>query len=166
MQRRHLLCLAVAAPVLVGGPAFGQSSAATAGPVVLSLEGQVTGGPRDFTLAALEAIGMETVITTTPWTRGPQEFSGVPLGRLLTTTGNQDTQLLQAEALNRYTVALPAGDAWDNGALLATRLGGEVMRVRDRGPIWLVFPWSSRPELDRSEMHERAIWQLRRIRLQ
>jgi hypothetical protein len=90
-----------------------------------------------------------------------RNFSGVPLARLLAAVEPLGTTL-EAEAINRYTTSIPVADA-GLGAFLVTRLEGQPMRVRDRGPIWLIYPWSDQPELDRSLYHERAIWQLRHI---
>ena len=105
---------------------------------------------------------MERLRTTTPWTRGVQEFSGVPLARLLRAV-QPAGQALRLEAINRYQARLPVEDAWRNGAFLATRRDGVPLRIRDGGPVWLLYPWSERPELDRAAYHERAVWQLRRI---
>jgi hypothetical protein len=160
MRRRRIARLAVVLPFLATRPLLAQS----ADPVILTVEGRVPGPPRDFTLAELESLGTEALRTTTPWTRGMQAFSGVPLLRLLQATGGGAVPM-RAEALNRYAVALDAEDATLRAGLLATRWDGQPMRVRDRGPIWLVFPWSERPELDRPEVHERSIWQLRRLTL-
>jgi hypothetical protein len=159
MRRRRL---AIALPFLAARPLLAQS----ADPVILTVEGGLPSGARDFTLAELEALGMRSLRTATPWTKGPQDFSGVPLLRLLQAVAGAGAMApMRAEALNRYATALDAEDATRRGALLATRRDGQPMRVRDRGPIWLVFPWSERPELDRPEVHERSIWQLRRLTL-
>lgn len=94
-----------------------------------------------------------------------QSFSGVTLARLLRAAGADAPARLRAEALNRYGTELLPEDAAANGALLATRLDGTPMRVRDRGPLWLVFPWSQRPDLASPQVYERSIWQLRRIEI-
>ena len=158
MRRRQLAALACLLPVL---PA--RAAPAAAG-VVLSLAG-APGGPREWTLEELEALGMAQLVTVTPWTRSPQRYSGVPLLRLMQAVAAPPQASLRAEALNRYAVEVPAQDVWHSGAMLATRLDGEPMRVRDRGPIWLIYPWTYRPELDRPDVNERSIWQLRRIEL-
>lgn len=158
MHRRQLAALACLLPVL---PARAQPAAAA---VALTVTG-APGGPRELTMPALEALGMADLVTVTPWTRSPQRYSGVPLLRLMQAMAAPPQASLRAEALNRYAVEVPARDVWQSGAMLATRLDGEPMRVRDRGPIWLIYPWTDRPELDRPEVNERSIWQLRRIEL-
>ncbi|MCG7363331.1 molybdopterin-dependent oxidoreductase [Roseomonas sp. ACRSG] len=157
MRRRRLVLSAAA--LLAARPAAAESA-----PFILTVDGRLPGGPRDFTLAALEALGMRSLRTITPWTREVQHFSGVPLLWLLDALGVTATSL-RAEALNRYSTPRAREDATERHALLATRLDGQPLRVRERGPVWLVFPWSQRPDLDRPEVHERAVWQLRRLSL-
>ncbi|MDJ0390813.1 molybdopterin-dependent oxidoreductase [Roseomonas sp. E05] len=134
-------------------------------PPSLVVTGLIAGAPegmRRFGLEELEALGLQELRTTTPWTAGMQVFSGVPLARLLQAVGAHGT-VLHTVALNDYTVVIPEEDARLHGAFLATRLDGRPMRIRDRGPIWLVYPWSERPALDQMTYHERSIWQLQRI---
>ena len=52
------------------------------------------------------------------------------------------------------------------GAFLATRIDGQPMRVKDKGPIWIVYPWSGNPALDTPPFHARSIWQLRSLRVE
>jgi hypothetical protein len=117
---------------------------------------------RRFSLAALEALGTRDLVTVTPWTRGPQRFTGVPLQRLLEAVQAQGGELL-AVALNDYRAVIPAAEAVKADGLLATRMDGQPIRIRDFGPLWMVFPWSDRPELSRPALHYYAVWQLARI---
>lgn len=159
MRRRDALLL----PLALGPAVASRAAGAAEDPVVLSLTGRLRPpGVRHLTLADLEGLGLEALNTVTPWTRSAQPFSGVPLRRLLEAVGVREGKML-ATAVNRYSVVIPAEDAWAHGAFLATRVEGRPMRLRDRGPIWLLYPWSERAELDRPIYHERAIWQLRQI---
>ncbi|PWC27436.1 oxidoreductase [Pseudoroseomonas aestuarii] len=133
--------------------------------VILSVSGRVApaeGGAHPFSLSRLEALGLVALRTETPWTQGPQNFSGVPLERLLAAV-QAGGETLRCTAINRYQIVVPREDGARHGAVLATRLDGEPMRVRDRGPVWLVYPWSERPALQRPLFYERSIWQLRSI---
>ncbi len=159
---RRRFCFAALAGLLPFGPP--RPAGAADAPAVLTVSGGAA-PPRDFTLAELEALGLRRLTTTTPWTQGPQNFAGVPLEVLLRAVDGEGASLLRVGALNRFEAEVPAGDGRRNGALLATRLDGQAMRVRDRGPIWLIYPWRERPELDRPEIHQRSVWQIRRIEL-
>ncbi|HWL80562.1 MAG TPA: molybdopterin-dependent oxidoreductase [Roseomonas sp.] len=162
LPRRRVLALP---PALLGlCPAAGQAAEELPRPVLLvsGLIAGAPGGARRFSLEELEALGLQELRTNTPWTAGTQVFSGVPLNRLLQAVGARGT-MLRTVALNDYAVDIPEEDARLHGAFLATRLEGRPMRIRDRGPIWLVYPWSEQPALDQITYHERSIWQLQRI---
>jgi hypothetical protein len=156
MRRRSLLLL----PLLAALPVQAQPRP---GRIILRVTGRIADAERSFDLPALEALGLEVLRTRTAWT-GPEtlHFSGVPLDRLLRAVGAQGDRL-RATALNDYAVNVPREDADRNGAFLATRQDGAPLRVRDRGPIWLIYPWSDRADLDLAVYRDRAIWQLRQI---
>lgn len=175
MLRRDAMMFALALPFATGSPARVQAQSQAPVPegpeearIVLSVSGLVDAGPAEaagghqFTLAALEALGVVPLRTETPWTRGLQSFSGVPLERLMQAVGARG-QVLRCIAINRYHVTVPREHGLRHGAVLATRLDGQPMRIRDRGPVWLIYPWTDRPDLQRAEFHERSIWQLRSI---
>jgi hypothetical protein len=116
-----------------------------------------------FDLAGLEALGRADLVTRTAWTGNAQRrFAGIPLARLLDHVGSQG-QVLRAVALNDYAITAPVPELLQHGAFLATREDDQPLRIRDRGPVWMIFPWSQRPELDVALVRERSIWQLRAI---
>lgn len=164
MQRRGL-CLLPFLGAWAGGGAVAQPAPVgeTPGRVILRVSGLIEGDERAFDLVALEALGRQPLRTRTIWTGAAiLDFQGVPLSLLLRAVGARG-QRLRATALNDYAIDLPVEDADRHGAFLATRQDGQPIRVRDRGPVWLVYPWSDRPELDTPRFRDRAIWQLRHI---
>ena len=68
---------------------------------------------------------------------------------------------VRAVALNDYESIIPLADFERYQVLLATRIDGEQLRVRDKGPIWIVYPWSDHPELDDETTRRKSVWQLR-----
>lgn len=149
---------------LIGGEALAQAPS-EGSEVILTVTGNVRGdGRRNFTLASLDALGIEALDTATPWTSGMQHFTGARLSSVLTAAGAQG-RTLKLVALNSYAITIPASDAAEHGVLLATRLEGKPMQSRDKGPIWLVYPWSQQQRLNNISYFERSIWQLRRIEI-
>ncbi|MBR0652712.1 hypothetical protein GXW78_23850 [Roseomonas terrae] len=120
--------------------------------------------PRRLTLSEIEALGAADLRTRTPWTVGPQHFSGLPLRRLLDAVESRGN-LITASALNDYAFTSPIQELLDSDAFLATRLDGTPVPVRLRGPFWIVFPWSRRPELETPTNRRRAVWQLSRLEI-
>ncbi|MFM8678436.1 MAG: molybdopterin-dependent oxidoreductase [Alphaproteobacteria bacterium] len=117
-----------------------------------------------FDMAMLEAIGVARVRTTTAWTTGRQEFEGVPLKALLERVGAFGDRI-EAVALNDYKVEIPVSDFARWPVILAWRQNGELMRVRDKGPLWIVYPQDDFPALANKEMQGRWAWQLKEIRV-
>lgn len=117
-----------------------------------------------FDRAMLEALDWREIETYTPFTEGIQRFSGPTLASLLDAL-EVDDGLLLAVALNDYTIDIPVKDARAHGILLALDHNGSAMRLRDKGPIWLIYPWGE-PEGFDPEQVSRMIWQLNRLRVQ
>ena len=153
--------MAVARRVLLAAALPGPAAAAEE--PVLDVEGAIRPpSPRRLTLSQIEATGRVELLTRTPWTLGPQRFAGVPLRHLLDMVGAQGTTL-RAAGLNDYAVSMPIAEALASDAFLATRQDDAPIPVRLRGPFWIVFPWSQRPELETAEHRRRAVWQLQHI---
>ena len=117
---------------------------------------------RAFDRSELEALGTASIETTTIWTEGVQTFEGVPLAVLMQELGAQDGKIL-ATAINDYTVEIPLSDATENGPILALRMNGEDMSVRDKGPVWIVYPYDADADYRTEVIYSRSIWQLDRI---
>jgi hypothetical protein len=110
-------------------------------------------------LAQMESVTFET---TTIWTDGVQEFTGVSLATLLETLGVEDGTL-RATAINDYAIEIPVADAVAGGPIVAYRLNGAPMTVRDKGPLWIVYPYDADPDYQSEQIYARSIWQLDRI---
>jgi len=145
---------------------FSLPLAAAAGEIaVLEVEGSIAPpSPRLLDLAALDAIGLEPLVTRTPWTQGPQHFSGVTLARLLAAvSATGDT--LRVVALNDYAASMPIAEVLASDGFLATHQDGEPIPIRQRGPFWILFPWSERPELLTRLHRQRSVWQVKRLEI-
>ena len=63
-------------------------------------------------------------------------------------------------ALNDYRVRIPIADFRRWPVMLALKMNGQYMSVRDKGPIWVVYPNHLDPELGQDAYQARWIWQL------
>lgn len=100
--------------------------------------------------------------TSTPWNREPARFEGVLVGDLVDRFA-PGANTLEMTALNDYKVILDVGDLRKYRALLVSRIDGKPMRVRDKGPLWLVYPYDEYTEVRTAEYVSRMIWQLKEI---
>ncbi|MBJ3783172.1 molybdopterin-dependent oxidoreductase [Devosia sediminis] len=139
------------------------------GAVILTVTGAIarTNGPdgAQFDRQMLLDLGETQISTTTPWTDGIQEFSGVLARDVLKHVGAEGDTVL-ATALNDYTVRVPMADFLNNDVLLAMEMNGEEMQISDKGPIWIIYPRDDVPALQNTLLHERWVWQLRELQVQ
>jgi len=143
--------------------------AAPEGKVLLEVTGAIertnTANAAVFDLAMLSSLGVQQLRTTTAWTEGEQLFEGVPLRRVLEAVGARGDRL-RAVALNGYEATIALDDPRAARAFLAFRRNGSPMRVRDKGPLWIVFPWSEHLELMDDMVRNWSVWQLTGLEVQ
>ena len=121
-----------------------------------------SGAVHIFDLQALRDIGIESIVTSTIWTEGVHEFTGVPLVALL---GHLDISggEIEAFAINDYSVTIPVSDAQPGGPILAFEQDGDPIPRRRKGPLWIIYPFDSAPEYRTETIYSRSIWQLNRL---
>jgi hypothetical protein len=152
-------------PVAAAASALDEShlGAAPVGPVILTVSGNIerAGSEQVVRLdrAMLEEIGTTKLKTSTAWTTGEAEFEGVLVRDLLDALGAEGT-LVVATALNDYVVSIPLRELYDYPVLLALKMNGEYLELRDKGPIWIVYPRDQFSELRNSMVDKKWVWQL------
>jgi hypothetical protein len=136
------------------------------GPVILTIIGQITSTNTDgaavFDLAMLDAIETRETTTETPWHDGTPVFSG-PLGLAVLEAVGASGETLRITALNDYVVDVPVEDLRNYPVIFATRLNGDALSVREKGPLFLIYPFSEFPELLNEVYFGRSAWQIRQI---
>lgn len=70
--------------------------------------------------------------------------------------------MIEAVAINDYTAQIPAGHMAEHDVFLALDLNGEPMRVRDRGPVWIIYP-SDTVDAPSDRFNSLMVWQLREL---
>ncbi len=136
------------------------------GVVVLRVSGAVgctnAEGEARFDLALLASLGTTRLATRTPWTEGVGVFEGVGLRRLMEAVGARG-ESVRAIALNDYAADIPFEEFARYRVLIAWSLDGRRLSRRDKGPLWIVYPWSEVPELDSRTIRQHSVWQLERL---
>ena len=136
------------------------------GKVILSISGKIgvtnVDGTAQFDREMLENLGITGITTATPWYDGQVKFEGVMLDHLMSVVGATGETAV-ATALNDYETKIPISDFHQFGVLLALKRNGEYMPVRDKGPLFIVYPFDSNPELKSQKYFSRSAWQLARL---
>lgn len=118
-----------------------------------------------FTMEELEALPQVTFDTSTVWTDGVQQFSGPALKTVLEQAGFEG-ETVKARALNDYVIDIPVSSLKENAPIIATRIQGAPFPRREKGPLWVVYPFDSAAEFQTEMVYGRSIWQLNRIEVQ
>ena len=159
-------CTAFFVLAATAAPALAEGLAAPTGTPLLTVSGAIAqtnaAGAAVFDRAMLEAMAPTTFATSTIWTEGTSVFTGVLLADLLEAVGAEGTTL-RAVALNDYGVEIPVSDAVEGGPIVAYARDGAAMGVRDKGPLWIVYPYDSTPAYRTEVIYSRSIWQLHAV---
>ncbi|WP_094023513.1 molybdopterin-dependent oxidoreductase [Maliponia aquimaris] len=136
------------------------------GTVLLTVTGDITNtngdGAARLDIDMLRAIGETSFETDTIWTAEPATYTGVELDDLLAYVGATGSQV-DARAINDYAVVVPASDGVDGGPVVAYEMNGQPMSRRDKGPLWLIYPYASSSSYRTEVIYARSIWQLDRM---
>ncbi|MFP2769966.1 molybdopterin-dependent oxidoreductase [Oceanisphaera sp. KMM 10153] len=133
------------------------------GRVMLTVTGKIAvtnaDGKAEFDMEMLSALPQHEFSTETPWTEGRHHFRGVLLSDLLRRVGAEGAEV-RAVALNEYHYDIERELVAEAPLLLTTHLDGQPMKIRHKGPIWLMLPLSDHPRFSTKRYHELLIWQL------
>lgn len=161
-----LSCLVAIATLFAAPTVMAESLPAPTGATLLTLSGalenETADGVVSLDLAQLQALPQQQFTTSTIWTETPVEFTGVSLRDVLDHAGVTATYI-QAVALNDYKVEIPLDSVTDNAPIIAYMMDGKEMSPRDKGPLWIVYPYDSEAKYRSEVTYSRSIWQLDRV---
>jgi len=153
----------------LGAACMARALDAPKGPVILSISGKVQEtnrqGRADFDMAMLEKLPQHSFSTRTPWHSETVQFTG-PLLRDVLAAAKAGGDRIVARALNDYRTEIPFGDALKEQVIVARLLNGKPMPVREKGPLFIVYPFDSRPALRAEVYYNRSAWQLRALTIE
>ena len=163
-MRATVLATAAAAAFLFSFPA--NALDAPKERVVLTVTGAINetnaAGQAEFDLTMLKALPGRSGEMETPWTEGRTRFDGPLLRSLLEAVGAHG-KTLRITALNDYSAEVPMEDATQFDTILAVAMNGEPMSIRDKGPLFMVYPFDTNPELYNEKYFSRSVWQIKAI---
>jgi hypothetical protein len=139
------------------------------GKIVLTVSGNVgdknTANAAAFDMAMLEKLPQRNFTTLTPWDKQPIKFTG-PLLRDVLAAAKASGTTIKAAALNDYQTSIPLDDAQKFDVILAHKMNGADIPVKTKGPLFIVYPYDSKPELRSTVYYERSAWQLKSMTIE
>lgn len=154
--------------VLMALPGASQAGAlpAPTGGVILTVRGNIEAtnvdGTAQFDLAMLDQLPRRDVTTETPWYDGVHTFDGALLSKVLEAVGAHG-KALRVVAINGYEATIPMDDVDRFPVILATRLDGKLLSIREKGPIFVVYPFDLNADLYNEVYYGRSVWQVQAI---
>jgi hypothetical protein len=163
VRRRALVWIAGAALPLRGRA---QALPAPGGMVVLSIGGRIQranqGERAALDMAMIEALAQQSFTTKTPWFKQARKFTGPLLRDVLNLVGAQGPTL-RITALNDYRIDVPSDDARRFEVVLARMIDDRPITVREKGPLFMIYPFDSDAALRNPLYYSRSVWQLKSI---
>ncbi len=163
---KTLIASLVIAAGLAASPAVAGDLPKPQGKVVLTVTGKIgaqnSPDGAQFDIAMLEALPGRVSAVNTPWYDSKKTFEG-PLGSALLDAVGATGQTLRVIALNDYAAEIPVEDFRKHPVILATKLDGKAMAVREKGPIFVIYPFDADPSLFNEKYFNRSVWQVKAI---
>ena len=139
------------------------------GKVLLTVSGNISLANSDsgaqFDYAMLSELGLVDKKIATHWTGPDNVFTGVLTRDLMTLVGAKGNWI-RAVAANDYSVNFPLTDLTRFETMFGLSQNGQRLKLRDKGPLWLLYPNDSRPDELDSTINKRMIWQLKSLHIQ
>lgn len=136
------------------------------GEIILTVTGMITetNAPQAavFDRSMLDALAGRKAEVETPWTSGKVTFEG-PLGASLLDAVGATGKTLRVTAINNYAASIPVEDFRKYAVILATKKDGKAISVREKGPIFIIYPFDKDPSLYNEVYFNRSVWQVKSI---
>jgi hypothetical protein len=162
----RLVKWALLATLLSSGNVMARDLTKPTGKVVLVVRGDIgvtnNGDSAEFDFDMLKTLGMQHYKLETPWVEGMNIFSG-PLLRAVLNAVEAKGETLNFKALNDYVVSVPRSDARHIDTILAIELNDQPISVREKGPVFLIYPFHKDKSLYTERYFARSIWQIKEL---
>ena len=136
------------------------------GPVLLEVAGSLENRnapdgvvfDRDMLWSLVDSI----IDSSTIWTDGVKRFRGVLVSAILEATGAKGAEI-DALAHDEYVISIPRAELEQYGVILALEMDGKPLTTRTKGPVWMIYPRDSFPELQEDIYNLRMVWHTKRL---
>lgn len=169
--RRMGLAALAAGSLLLAGLGLARPSLALDSPkgrVILTISGSGLKANQDGRVALdmdmLAALPQRSITVSTPWYPDARKFTGPLLRDVLALAGAHGSSI-EAFALNDYRVTIPMDDVLKHPVILARLMDGQPMSVRDKGPLFIIYPFDDDRRLRSSLYYSRCAWQLKALEI-
>ncbi|ENM5881078.1 oxidoreductase [Vibrio metoecus] len=101
--------------------------------------------------------------TQLPWLQGEHQFTGFRVSDLLSYLQQDQVSSVTFIALNDYAANISIADIEQYEPIVAYYLDGTEMKIRNKGPFWLVYNLDKNPKLNNPIYYTHMVWQISHI---
>lgn len=101
--------------------------------------------------------------TELPWYTDKNKFTGFKVSELLQYLKINDAFAVSFIALNDYAASAQIADIIKYEPIVAYEMNDQRMKIRNKGPYWLIFNLDKNPEIDNAAFHSQMVWQIDEI---
>ncbi|MBM5573864.1 molybdopterin-dependent oxidoreductase [Deefgea sp. CFH1-16] len=130
--------------------------------IILTVTGKSANSEVQLTAHMIAKLPQQIMTMRTAWYPTEQTFEGPLLRDVLKLVGIQSGDI-KLRSLNDYTISIPVSDALQYDVIIARKRNGQLMTIRDKGPLFVIYPFHQHENLRRTEYYRRCSWQLRSI---
>lgn len=141
---------------------FAFATFAWAEEAILTVNSGVDGRSVSFTYEELLALPQTEFRTGTIWTSDVDSYAGPSLAAVLD-AAEMPHDDLRIYAINDYNVEFPADRISADAPVLAVQVNGNPFSIREKGPIWLLFPFDDDDNYRTEDHFALSVWQLQQI---
>ena len=133
----------------------------------LTVTATQSGNVNSFVLSIdeLKALPQSKIDTSNSFVSGTNSFTGPSFATILDALDISMVDEGVFTAANDYQVTISISELIKYDAVLAMSMNGEMLSIRDKGPLWVIYPMDDHEELQDPRFNDRLIWQLVRIDL-
>lgn len=140
-----------------------------AGEVILEVSGNIrfTNGDdvAEFDREMINAIKVRTIQTNNHVVEEVVPYRGPILSEIIKSVGGKGS-VVRVYALDDYVAELRWVDIEKYQVILATHENGKQLTIADKGPLFVVFPFSDYPELQQDAFYNQSVWQVKAIEIE
>jgi len=144
------------------------AAAAHATPMALDVTGKIANTTDSahhvfhFSEAQILALPAHSITTSTSWTP-KSTFTGPLLADILKKVGAFGKRI-EVHTYDDYTYTVPVSDTDRYGVIVAYSMNGQRLRIRDFGPLFLIYPRDAYPaELTGAATDAKFVWQIKAL---
>lgn len=119
--------------------------------------------PKTVSVEDLENLPQTEFAVVDPYLKKRVVYKGVLLKDLVAAYAKPDTTKIRLRAIDEYRAEFIREEWVRFDIMLATRMNGKHMGIRENGPARIVLPYDTAKDIDKTLYKPKWIWQVNRI---